>query len=237
MLSHERIWAAIDELAAAHDLTPSGLAKRAGLDSTTFNKSKRVAADGRARWPSTESLAKIIEATGSSLDTFMSMVDGNTRAVQLPLGQGDMTFIDGFREDSGARAYIAKPLEIPVLGMAQAGGGGYFDDAGFPAGQGWDHVQFPGNEFADHVYALEITGDSMLPLYRDGDVIIVSPTAAIRRGDRVVAKTRGGEVMAKILKRRTSLTIELASANADHEDRQFGVDEIEWLARILWASQ
>ncbi|EBV3600078.1 helix-turn-helix transcriptional regulator, partial [Salmonella enterica subsp. enterica serovar Virchow] len=41
MLSHERVWAAIDALAARNDLSASALAKRAGLDSTAFNKSKR----------------------------------------------------------------------------------------------------------------------------------------------------------------------------------------------------
>ena len=76
MLSHERVWAAIDALAARYSLSASGLAKRAGLDSTAFNKSKRQSADGRPRWPSTESLAKIIEATESSLDEFFSLIEG-----------------------------------------------------------------------------------------------------------------------------------------------------------------
>ena len=65
----------------------------------------------------------------------------------------------------------------------------------------------------DAAFALEVTGDSMLPLYRAGDVIICSPEASVRRGDRVVVKTRDGEVMAKELRRRTAKTIELASLN------------------------
>ena len=63
-------------------------------------------------------------------------------------------------------------------GLSNAGG--FFDDAVFPAGQGWDEVEFP-----DGAYALEVTGESMMPLYRDGDIIIVSPNAPVRRGDRV----------------------------------------------------
>ncbi|TIO63069.1 MAG: helix-turn-helix transcriptional regulator, partial [Mesorhizobium sp.] len=70
MLSHDRVWAAIDALAERYSLSASGLARRAGLDSTAFNKSKRLSSDGRPRWPSTESLAKIIEATGASLEEF-----------------------------------------------------------------------------------------------------------------------------------------------------------------------
>ncbi|MAS04309.1 MAG: DNA-binding protein [Ahrensia sp.] len=222
MLSHKRIWDAIDALAERHDLSPSGLAKRAGLDSTTFNKSKRVAADGRPRWPSTESLAKIMEATGSSLDEFMALVRGddvNGKGMPLP----------------NMRAVNLR--EVPIIGMAQAGAGGFFDDAGFPAGQGWDTVAFPGADLEDGAYALEITGDSMLPLYREGDIIIVSPAAQIRKGDRVVVKTRGGEVMAKTLLRRTTLIVELESANPAHPPRKLPSAEVDWMARIVWASQ
>ncbi|WP_018688739.1 S24 family peptidase [Ahrensia kielensis] len=231
MLSHERIWRAIDRLAEAHDLTPSGLAKRAGLDSTTFNKSKRFASDGRARWPSTESLSKIIEATGASLREFTNLVDGAGGNYTQSITSADA----GLAEPN--RPYHMSLRDVPVVGMAQAGGGGFFDDAGFPAGQGWDQVQLPGADADNNTYALEITGDSMLPLYREGDVVIVSPTASVRKDDRVVAKTIDGEVMAKILKRKTATSIELSSINSDYEDRSFAITDIEWMARILWASQ
>ncbi|WP_271892543.1 helix-turn-helix transcriptional regulator [Candidatus Phyllobacterium onerii] len=213
MFSHDRIWAAIDALAERHSLSVSGLAKRAGLDPTTFNKSKRYAVDGRARWPSTESLAKIMEATGASLDEFMTLVLGRASG-----GNGGAT-----------RA-------VPLLGFAQAGAGGFFDDGGFPVGQGWDVVEFPVGS-ADSVYALEVSGESMLPLYRDGDTIIVAPGAAVRRGDRVVVRTKDGEVMAKILARQTPRTIELQSMNPEHPNRTFDAVHIDWIARILWASQ
>lgn len=235
MLSHDRVWAAIDQLAEKHDYTPSGLAKSAGLDSTTFNKSKRFASDGRARWPSTESIAKIMQATGASLQEFMDLVPELNSQVSSQDGAKPghaAAHFDGFQE-----SVQTQMNDIPVLGMAQAGSGGFFDDAGFPAGQGWDHVQFPGTNGDGGIYALEITGDSMLPLYREGDTIIVSPSATVRRGDRVVVKTANGEVMAKILKRRTSQIVELSSANDAHPDRNFGIGDIEWMARILWASQ
>ena len=125
---------------------------------------------------------------------------------------------------------------VPLLGFAEAGTGGYFDDGGFPAGAGWDEIAFPAvND--EHAYALEISGASMEPAYRDGDVILVSPSAPIRRGDRVVVRTKGGEVMAKELKRRTAKTIELKSLNAQHADRTLAAADVLWIARILWASQ
>ncbi len=216
MLSHEQVWAAIDALAARHSLSASGLAKRAGLDSTAFNKSKRRSVDGRPRWPSTESLAKIMEATGETLDEFLALVQGG--APRPAANQNN------------------RPAPIPLLGFAQAGAGGFFDDAGFPVGQGWEIVEFP-TASSEGSYALKVQGDSMLPLYRDGDVLIVQPGATVRRGDRVVVKTTDGEVMAKILVRQNARGIELLSLNPEHPNRQIPAGGIEWIARIVWASQ
>ena len=125
----------------------------------------------------------------------------------------------------------------PLLGFAQAGADGYFDDAGFPAGEGWEEIELPAGG-PDDVYALEISGDSMRPVYRDGDRIIVQPaTDEPRRGDRVVVKTTNGEVMAKEVARITATRLELASLNPDYEGRILERSQIAWIARILWASQ
>src|ERR1700748_271910 len=125
---------------------------------------------------------------------------------------------------------------VPLLGFAQAGAGGYFTDGGFPAGKGWDEVGLPSvND--EHAYALEISGDSMKPAYRDGDVIVVSPGSPIRRGDRVVVKTSDGEVMVKELKRRTAKTLELSSLNPNHVDRTLAATDVAWIARMVWGSQ
>jgi len=209
MLMHAQVWSAIDRLAARAGLSASGLARRAGLDPTTFNKSKRITPAGRARWPSTESIAKALAATGTTMETFVALTQN-----------GDS----------------APPRGLPLLGFAEAGAGGYFDDGGFPAGTGWDEIAFPAvND--EHAYALAVSGQSMEPAYRNGDIIIVSPAAPVRRGDRVVVKTRSGEVMAKELKRQSAKSIELKSLNAAHPDRALAATDVLWMARILWASQ
>ena len=120
--------------------------------------------------------------------------------------------------------------------VAQAGSGGFFDSAGFPAGQGWDVVELPSAQ-EDGSYALEVSGDSMLPLYRDGDVVVVSPTAQMRRGDRVVVRTKSGEVLVKVLYRQTPKAVELHSLNPAHAPRTIEVRDIEGMGRIVWASQ
>jgi phage repressor protein C with HTH and peptisase S24 domain len=214
-MKHEDIWRALDTLAAEHGLSPSGLARRAGLDPTTFNPSKRRMPDGRQRWPSTESLAKVLTATGAELEAFTALVTG---ARALP---------------AAARPGVRR---VPLIGLAQAGADGYFDDGGYPVGGGWDEVGLP--EIADpNAYALEISGESMEPVFRDGDLVIVSPAAPIRRGDRVVLRTRRGEVMAKQLQRRSARRVELLSLNPAHPSYTFELHEVAWIHRIVWASQ
>lgn len=212
-MRHEDIWRALDTLAAETGLSASGLAKRAGLDPTTFNPSKRRSPDGRNRWPSSESLAKVLDATGASLEAFTALVTGSPAAT------------------SGRPA-----RRIPLLGLAQAGSEGFFDDAGYPVGGSWDEVGLP--DIGDpHAYALEIAGDSMEPVFRDGDMVVVSPAAPIRRNDRVVLRTQAGEVMAKQLARRSARRIEFKSLNPEHRDRSFDLVEVAWVHRIVWASQ
>jgi len=144
-LSHSQLWSAIDGLARREGLTASGLARRAGLDATSFNPSKRFGPGDppRPRWPSTESLTRILQATGVSLGDFATL----------------------------ARDATERPMTVPLLGMAQAGSDGFFDDAGLPIGEGWDETELP--RPTDTMLSLRITGDSMAPLYRAGDRIVV----------------------------------------------------------------
>ncbi len=207
MMTHKEIWKAIDRLADAHGLSASGLARKAGLDPTALNKSKRQHADGRKRWPTTESVVRLTNATQTSVGEFFSYL-------------GDALHI----------------TRIPLIGLTQAGEGGYFDDAGYPLGVGWDEIAFP--DIRDRgVYALEVNGSSMEPVYRDGDRLIVSPASNIRRGDRVVVKTKDGQVMAKELLRRTASKIELRAFNPNYDNLEIFRQDVEWLARVLWASQ
>ena len=209
-LSHSQLWKAIDSLARHEGLSVSALARRAGLDATSFNPSKRFGPGEppRPRWPSTESLTRILAATGLSLGEFAAL----------------------------AHDAVERPAAIPLLGMAQAGQDGYFDDAGLPVGDGWDQTDLPRPK--DSLLSLRIVGDSMDPLYREGDRIIVDREATeVRKGDRVVVRTTGGETLAKEIGALTAQVVTLASVNPAYGARTLARNEIVWMGRILWVSQ
>jgi phage repressor protein C with HTH and peptisase S24 domain len=208
LLTHEQIWSALDRLAARAGLSPSALARNAGLDPTTFNKSKRITVDGRERWPSTESLAKALAATNASIETFVQLIsDGSPPAASVPL-----------------------------IGLAAASQRDSFDENGHPTGKAWDETTLPAVD-DEHAFALEISGDALAPLYREGDIVLISPAMAIRRGDRVVVKPREGEIMVGELKRRTAKTLEMAVLGITAGDRTMAAAEVEWIARIVWVRQ
>jgi phage repressor protein C with HTH and peptisase S24 domain len=209
-LSHAQLWKAIEGLARHEGLSVSALAKRAGLDATSFNPSKRFGPGDppRPRWPSTESLTRILDATGLSLGEFAIL----------------------------ARDAVERPATVPMLGMAQAGQDGFFDDAGLPVGDGWEQTDLPRPR--DSLLSLRIVGDSMAPLYREGDRVIVDREATdVRKGDRVVVRTTGGETLAKEVGSLTARSVNLASINPAYEARTLDRTEIVWMSRILWVSQ
>ena len=132
MLTHAQIWMRPRPTRRPRRASRRpGSPRKPGLDPTTFNKSKRITPDGRPRWPSTESVAKALAATGNTVDDFVQLIDENAHPP--------------------AKA-------VPLIGFAEAGAGGYFDDGGFPVGKGWDEIAFPAvND--EHAYALEISGN------------------------------------------------------------------------------
>lgn len=211
MLKHDDIWRAIDALASSRGFSPSGLARRAGLDATSFNPSKRVAINGKPRWPSTESLSKALAAADCSLAEFLGLMG----------------------EDG-------PPRHIPLLPLGKAAREGAFSDHGAPMQDGWDEIELPGvvSELRDpDLYALKVTDDGMQPTYRKDDVIIVSPAARVQRGDRIIARLRDGEVMVRELVGRTADHIEWATLDATHATTRLDIAELLWMARILWVSQ
>jgi phage repressor protein C with HTH and peptisase S24 domain len=210
VLSHEKVWAAIDALASQNGLSPSGLARRAGLDPTAFNPSKRVAGDGRPRWPSTESLAKVLAATGEALNTFAARVE-------TPGGPTD-----------------AAPALVPLAGLDAASDRNAFDSAGRPAGASWQSFSFPQIGAA---FALQVSNEDFHPLYRNGDIVVVAPGAPLRTGDRLAIKLNSGRLSLYTLQETGDEDLAVCTIGNNSQSVRFQHSAIEWTARIIWASQ
>ena len=213
-LTHRWIWNAIDTLAARHGLTPSGLARSAGLDPTTFNRSKRITPEGRPRWPSTESIAKVLEATGTTLDAFATL------QLQRPLE---------FSVDGIERGEIAG-VEV----VAEIHGGVVLD---------WDPAR-SGAHAADPIvtpmrrrFAIHVGDVSLEPAYSPGNLLIVSEASPPRAGDRVLIKLGGAPVVPRLLLATSETHITLASCTDGAQSRRVRRDEVDWMARIILVRQ
>lgn len=205
MLTHSQIWTAIDTLAQRHGMTPSALAKRAGLDATTFNRSKRQSADGNPRWPSTESIAKILAATGVSVDDFLAIVTPEPNLARLPFQ---------FTDHLSAEAFTPE---------------------GRPQGTGWEKIE-PLQGLRGDAFALGLASHAFAPVYKQGDVVIASPSAPRRRGDRVLLITEDGNLTLGELGLETATQVRLRSLTGEDLPVR-KAKEIRVLARILWVSQ
>jgi phage repressor protein C with HTH and peptisase S24 domain len=214
-MQHKDIWRALDTLAAEHGLTVSALARRAGLDPTTFIPAKRRLPDGHARWPSTESLAKVLLATRTPLESFTALVSG-ARVLPLP-----------------TRAGLRR---LPLLPLPAAATDSYFDAAGHPTGTAPSEVSLP--EIGDPAaYALAVSDDEMAPVFREGDIVIASPAAPVRHGDRVVVRLCNGALFARELLDRAARRLVLRRFSPPHAPLHLDTAEVAFLHRIVWVSQ
>ncbi len=205
-MHHQDIWRALDTLAAEHGLTVSALARRAGLDPTTFTPAKRQLPDGRPRWPSTESLAKVLIATRTPLESFTALVSG-ARALPHALPR------------PGLRRLPLLPLPCPASDS-------YFDIDGRPTGEAPEEFVHP--EIGDPAaYALAIGDADMAPVFREGDIVIASPAAPVRRGDRVVARELVERAARRLVLRRFS---------PPQPIQRLDPSEVSFLHRIVWSS-
>lgn len=218
MFRHLQIWTAIDRLADMNGLSPSGLARKAGLDATAFNKSKRFSKEGRERWPSTESLAKVLDVTKTEfLDFGMILVpDSKTGS---PHSVTDLVYTSHVNDT---------PMELPRSGFFE-------EDVQESAGK-WQIIPLPEGQF-DGDYAFRISDNTMLPVYRENDIVIVSKQVKTKPGDRVLVKLPTGKFIVRILLDSDQDSVLLTTFNTDKEEQRLNRNSLDWMMKITWASQ
>ena len=208
MLSHTDIWRAIDRLAQENELSPSGLARKAGLSPTLFNPSKRSHGD-RKRWPSTESISAILKATNCSLDNFVAL----------------------------ASEKATQHSHIPLLSCTQVERDpSLFDEQGLPHRKLWDKMSLPAATETT-AFALEIGNNAASPDFKKGDRIILAPSQEPRHGDWVALQVKGNDILIKRMGSSGAQKVELHASGQDEPPVTLTRQDIHWLYRIIWVSR
>lgn len=206
-MKYENVWDAVDKLAKKHGLSPSGLAKLAGLDATTFNKSKRMRPDGKKRWPSLDSINRLLEIFNISFEQFYA----------LSAGEDD--------KENGSIPFI-KLSELPAQ---------ITPDMKKIVSHNWNKVLFP--DFKDALYAIEVDHNNFSPFYRIGTLLVVSENSDIRKSDRVIIYLKNGEIKISEFIRRTPSKLIIGDINQPLSEEVIAISQISLINRIVWASQ
>lgn len=126
---------------------------------------------------------------------------------------------------------------VPVVGTAQLGDDGYWDELGFPTGHGDGFVNYPTRD--KNAYALRVKGDSMRPRIKPGEFVVIEPNNPVTPGDEVLVTTTDGRSMVKVLQSRRNGMVELLSINEDHRPitlDESQIEKIHAVSAILKAS-
>jgi repressor LexA len=71
---------------------------------------------------------------------------------------------------------------VPVINRVSAGYPADFDDLGYPVGIADDYVRCP-DLHDPNAFAVRVVGDSMIPAFSQGDIVVFSPAADVQNGD------------------------------------------------------
>lgn len=155
---------------------PATVSAAAGLDKSTIRKLM----GGSVRTPKRENAEKIAIQLGMTVEELIAYGGGETAPV------------------------IPEPPSVAVPGKVGAGAPVDLFD-GYEKGDGMYHVACPTQLSPNGIVAVEVEGDSMEPVYSEGDVLFFSratheavPTEAVNK--KVIAQTLDGKVWVKHLK-------------------------------------
>ena len=207
-MKYDTVWSAVDNLAKSLGMSPSGLATKSGLDSTTFNRSKRKRPDGKNRWPSLDSLNKVFEFCNITFEEFYKYGETDNPPENLNT--------------------------IPYIKLSGVSKREYCQD-GEICTANWETICFP--DGTKNLYAMEIDNTDYAPLYKFGTTLILAKHSEIRRNDRVAVFKKDGAFLLAEFIRRKPRTLELQNLNAPEESFSENIDDILFLSRIVWASQ
>ncbi len=206
MLKHGDIWFAIDTLAQRNNLSVSALARLSGLDPTTFNRSKRINASGKERWPTTESISKILDATGCSLMDFIGLIPG----IIVPDGT----------------------IDLPCLQQMMDLQPDTFSRSGTPFGRAWESISI---SLASHRgdFGIKVSDPKAFPGIAPGSTVLVSTAAEIRPGDKIVVQNLDFSLSMYVLQSEKRHSIEVTREDDVTSIRRESRRNIRWMSRVV----
>lgn len=191
-------------LMSSRGVTQAAVASGAGLSQPTISRYLSAQSE-----PKLKDVAALADYFGMGVDAFL----GRPPLPDEPVGPQKAYVFQETHVSNGAAPFGAAK-NVPVIAWARAGQGGYYED------QGLDVPHVPTTCKDPNCYAVAVEGDSMEPLYKAGDVLVVAPNTEARNGDLVLVKTKEDEVLFKKLVKRGDI-IQLVSFNPDYYAREF----------------
>ena len=209
----------IDALLVKYDITPSTLAKIAGVSTATVSRWRNGTTTIR-----TENLAKICRHFNLSDDDIISTVAGIAAKEH-----------GGYVPPSGTRTPNPDPLPAyaPLLGRVHAG------DAQEP-GVLDEQVPVPYEVHRNHPrgYFLQVEGNCMSRVYPEGCYILIDPDRAPQNGSVAVVSIDGSDyVMRRMYRGATTLVLSPESWDEGYEDIVItSADErtVEFHGTVVW---
>ncbi len=124
------------------------------------------------------------------------------------------------------------PRQVPLINSVAAGYPREFTDLGYPARVSETFVRTLDVDDPD-AFAARVVGDSMLPEYREGDVVVFSPNRPLRSGmDCFVRLERDGETTFKrvhLVGEPGSERIRLVALNAAYGERVLDREDVAFM--------
>jgi|GEM_PF-3396508 len=127
-----------------------------------------------------------------------------------------------------------KRNDIPVIGEGEASPQPnlFWDEAGLRSDVE-DRISRPFDVRDPRAYGVKVRGDSMMPRYKPGETVVVSPNSDVEDGDEVYVALLSGERLLKIARRAPGGWI-LESENRAYPARFVKKSEIGTMHPILW---
>lgn len=158
--------------------------------------------------------------------SYLSSIENSKRLPGTHLAERMKLLMAGGRVDESPGTYlISGPKRVPVISSAQASEATGIEEM-LQGGQRTipTHCEDP------KAFAICLSGDSMEPQFKAGDIAVLMPSQELRNGCLIIARLSDSAVVFRIYNRqRGQSIIRLTSYNSVYEPMVLKTSEIKWI--------